>query len=154
MLFSFLFSSDHDQTDHILCQERWFYYCLQSKGLEARLGAAIQQLREREEEMEGVATCLDSVTIQLCEREAELAGLRGRVRCQTFNVKRRYIFWFQVGVLRCQTIKLLMKREVDFLFQVGALEEQLAQQHQALRQQQGGDRQRTRWRSFQVFGFL
>ena len=30
--------------------------------------------------MEGVATCLDSVTIQLCEREAELAGLRGRVR--------------------------------------------------------------------------
>lgn len=76
------------------------------EGLEARLGAAIQQLREREEEMEGVATCLDSVTIQLCEREAELAGLRGRV---------------------------------------GALEEQLAQQHQALRQQQqGGDRQRTR----------
>ena len=35
--------------------------------------------------MEGVATCLDSVTIQLCEREAEIAGLRGRVRCQTFS---------------------------------------------------------------------
>ena len=124
---------------------------LQSQGLEARLGAAIQQLREREEEMEGVATCLDSVTIQLCEREAELAGLRGRVRCQTFNVKRRYIFGFR---LEFCVAKLLMKREVDFLFQVGALEEQLAQQHQALRQQQGGDRQRTRWRSFQVFGFL
>ena len=26
-----------------------------------------------------VATCLDSVTIQLCEKEAELVGLRGRV---------------------------------------------------------------------------
>ena len=25
-----------------------------------------------------VATCLDSVTIQLCEKEAELVGLRGR----------------------------------------------------------------------------
>merc|ERR1711974_246479 len=73
------------------------------EGLEARLGAAIQQLRERESEMEGVVTCLDSVTIQLCEREAEIAGLRRRV---------------------------------------GALEEQLAQQHQALRQ--GGERQRTR----------
>jgi len=72
------------------------------EGLEARLGAAIQQLRERESEMEGVVTCLDSVTIQLCEREAEIAGLRRRV---------------------------------------GALEEQLAQQHQALRQ--GGERQRT-----------
>ena len=54
---------------------------IEIKGLEARLGAAIQQLRERESEMEGVATCLDSVTIQLCEREAEIAGLRGRVRC-------------------------------------------------------------------------
>jgi len=49
-----------------------------------------------------VANCLDSVTIQLCEREAEIAGLRGRV---------------------------------------GALEEQLSHQQQALRQ--GGDRQRT-----------
>ena len=26
-----------------------------------------------------MATCLDSVTIQLCEKEAELVGLRGRV---------------------------------------------------------------------------
>ena len=26
-----------------------------------------------------VATCLDSMTIQLCEKEAELVGLRGRV---------------------------------------------------------------------------
>merc|ERR1712108_12229 len=60
------------------------------------------QLRERESEMEGVVTCLDSVTIQLCERVAEIAGLRRRV---------------------------------------GALEEQLAQQHRALRQ--GGERQRT-----------
>jgi len=87
------------------------------EGLESRLGSAIQQLRQREEEMEGVANCLikreqemegvanclDSVTIQLCEREAEIAGLRGRV---------------------------------------GALEEQLSHQQQALRQ--GGDRQRTR----------
>ena len=37
---------------------------LELQGLEARLGTAIQQLREREEEMEGVATCLDSVNIQ------------------------------------------------------------------------------------------
>ena len=53
-----------------------------AEATELREGAFVAKILcdDREEEMEGVATCLDSVTIQLCEREAELAGLRGRVR--------------------------------------------------------------------------
>ena len=49
------------------------------EGLDVRLGAAIQQLQQREEEMERVAGALDSVTLQLYEREVELSSLRGRV---------------------------------------------------------------------------
>ena len=49
------------------------------EGLDVRLGAAIQQLQQREEEMERVAGALDNVTLQLYEREVELSSLRGRV---------------------------------------------------------------------------